>query len=123
MNSAPMLPRAYLRAFDELYGGRRAVRSSGEARGGFDRHLLPDPAEYYRGHLKALRIGSGPWAQARCPFHEDRSPSLSVNLEHGGFRCFGCGASGGDVLAFHQRLAGLDFKDAARDLGAWEARP
>lgn len=107
---SPSSAQAYLKAFDELYGGRH---------GGFDRHLLPDPVEYYRGQLQTLRIGSNSWAQAHCPFHQDRNPSLSVNLEHGGFRCFGCGASGGDVLAFHQRLTGLPFRQAAQDLGAW----
>lgn len=29
-----------------------------------------------------------------CPLHEDRTPSLSINTEHGGFFCFSCGAKG-----------------------------
>lgn len=101
----------YLRAFDALYG--RPDRS------GFDRDRLPDPAQYYAAQLTTLRVGSNDWAQARCPFHRDRNPSLAVNLRHGGFLCFACGASGGDVLEFHRRLTGLQFREAAQDLGAW----
>jgi hypothetical protein len=32
-----------------------------------------------------------------------------------------CGASGGDALALHMAIAGMDFVDAAKDLGAWVA--
>src|SRR5262245_26811798 len=39
-----------------------------------------------------FRVGT-PWASIRCPFHEDRKPSASVNLESGSFRCFSCGES------------------------------
>ena len=34
-----------------------------------------------------------------CPFHDDRSPSLSVNTKKQYFHCFGCG-TGGDVFRF-----------------------
>jgi len=30
-----------------------------------------------------------------CPFHEERNPSFSLNMEKGVYYCFGCGASGG----------------------------
>lgn len=30
----------------------------------------------------------------RCPFHREKTPSLSVNNEAGVFYCFGCGVSG-----------------------------
>jgi DNA primase len=42
-----------------------------------------------------------------------------VNLREGHFRCFACGASGQDVLAFHRKLHGKGFKEAAMELGAW----
>lgn len=47
----------------------------------------------------------------RCPFHEDKSPSLSVNREKGLFNCFGCGA-GGDVFDFVMKSQGVEFKEA-----------
>lgn len=47
----------------------------------------------------------------RCPFHEDKSPSLSVNRDKGLFNCFGCGA-GGDVFDFVMRQQGVPFKEA-----------
>ncbi len=45
---------------------------------------------------------------------------MRVNLRSGGFVCMaGCGARGGDVLAYHMASHGLGFVDAARSLGAW----
>jgi hypothetical protein len=110
MSARYRLAPDYQRAYAKLYG-----RSRCQSR--FRRDLLPDPQDYYTRYLDALRI-NGDWARACCPFHEDRNPSLSVNLSHGGFICFGCGAKGGDVLAFHMRLNGMDFITAAKDLGA-----
>lgn len=83
----------------------------------FDRTRLPAAGEYYIGVGLRL-IGAGPWRSAVCPFHEDSRPSLRVNVEHGGFRCLGCGAHGGDVLAFHRLRTGEGFVEAAQALGA-----
>lgn len=52
-----------------------------------------------------------------CPFHSDRSPSLNICMNTGKFYCFGCGASGGDVIDFHRRLTGCGFKQAVSELG------
>jgi DNA primase len=46
-----------------------------------------------------------------CPFHDERTPSFSVNAEHGLYHCFGCGASG-DAIRFVQETEALDFKGA-----------
>jgi DNA primase len=46
-----------------------------------------------------------------CPFHDERTPSFSVNAEHGLYHCFGCGASG-DAIRFIQETEALDFKGA-----------
>ena len=50
-----------------------------------------------------------------CPFHEERTPSFSVNAEHKLYHCFGCGASG-DAIRFMQEAEGLDFKQAVESL-------
>jgi biopolymer transport protein ExbB/TolQ len=42
-----------------------------------------------------------------------------VHLESGGFFCFGCDVTGGDVLAFIMQRDSLDFKTAAKSLRAW----
>ena len=82
------------------------------------RDRLPDPAAYYSEHVAKLGKPNGTgWAQGVCPFHDDHNKSLSVCLasDRGGWRCFaGCG--GGDLVSFHSRLRGLDFKGAVRDL-------
>jgi DNA primase len=50
-----------------------------------------------------------------CPFHDERTPSFSVNAEHKLFHCFGCGASG-DAIGFVQETEGLDFRQAVEAL-------
>ena len=83
----------------------------------FDRNLLPAPLHYFEGAGLAL-TGRGNWRTAACQFHEG-SDSMRVNTTSGGWCCMSCGAKGGDVLAYHQQLHGLDFVDAAKQLGAW----
>jgi DNA primase len=50
-----------------------------------------------------------------CPFHNEKTPSFSVNAERGFFHCFGCGA-GGTVFDFLMRLEGLTFPEAVQSL-------
>ena len=49
---------------------------------------------------------------ARCPFHDDKHPSMKVDRR---FHCFGCQADG-DVIDFTARLFGLNKKEAALKL-------
>lgn len=89
----------------------------------FKRSLLPPPAHYFE-HIAHLHLkGSGVWRDAVCPFHDDKSPSLRVNIEKGCFTCMACDAKGGDVLAYHMRLNGMSFIAAAKALGAWSNQP
>lgn len=63
-------------------------------------------AEYYGQRV----VGNG---MIRCPFHNDRTPSMKLNMNY--FYCFGCGSSG-DVIDFVGRLFGLSAYNAARKL-------
>jgi DNA primase len=47
----------------------------------------------------------------RCPFHEERTPSLSVNPVEKLYYCFGCGA-GGDLITFVKETENVDFAGA-----------
>jgi DNA primase catalytic core len=47
----------------------------------------------------------------RCPFHEERTPSFSVNPQDKLYYCFGCG-QGGDVITFVRETENLDFAGA-----------
>ena len=46
-----------------------------------------------------------------CPFHEERTPSFSVNAADKLFYCFGCQAKG-DAIGFVEQTEGLDFREA-----------
>jgi len=47
----------------------------------------------------------------RCPFHEERTPSFSVNPVEKLYHCFGCG-TGGDVISFVRETESVDFVGA-----------
>jgi len=50
-----------------------------------------------------------------CPFHEERTPSFTVNPDLGVYHCFGCGASG-DAISFLRAVEHLDFTEAVTRL-------
>ena len=53
--------------------------------------------------------------KACCPFHNEKSPSFTVNDEKGFYHCFGCGAHG-DVIRWMTDQRGLGFMDAVKEL-------
>lgn len=55
--------------------------------------------------------------KARCPFHEERTPSFYVVPDKGFYNCFGCGENG-DVFSFVMKKAGLDFVEAVKHVAA-----
>lgn len=68
---------------------------------------------YFEHRLAGQRLsGRGNEIKARCPFHDDRTPSLSVNIEKGAWCCHaGCGNGG--ILDFEERFSKCD-RDAAK---------
>ncbi|MBK5264194.1 MAG: DNA primase [Alphaproteobacteria bacterium] len=53
--------------------------------------------------------------KACCPFHNEKTPSFTINDEKGFYHCFGCGAHG-DVISWMTDQRGLPFMDAVKDL-------
>jgi DNA primase len=47
-----------------------------------------------------------------CPWHDDSTPSLSVDREKGLYNCFGCGESG-DVFTLTEKMKGMSFRESA----------
>lgn len=52
-----------------------------------------------------------------CPFHNEKSPSFTVNEDKGFFHCFGCGAHG-DAIGFEMRANNLSFTEAVEKLSS-----
>jgi hypothetical protein len=87
--------------------------------------MLPPARTFFErefgGKLSPPRRG---WAMGRCPFHQSkRGKSFSVNIETGGFCCFGCGVKGGDLIAFVRLRDHSDFRTACQSLGCWDESP
>jgi DNA primase len=63
--------------------------------------------------VKLTRAGRE-W-KACCPFHNEKTPSFTVNDEKAFYHCFGCGANG-DAIKFLTEQGGLSFMDAVKEL-------
>ena len=68
-------------------------------------------------HYGIAVVGQGDQAKIRCPFHDDRDPSCSVNLAKGVFNCHACHHAG-NVLDFVHRMETRDgTKASLRQVG------
>lgn len=67
------------------------------------------------GYLKMQKTGAN--FKARCPFHNEKTPSFHINTERQIWHCFGCN-KGGDVFSFVQDIEGIDFPETLRILAA-----
>jgi DNA primase len=65
--------------------------------------------------VKLTRAGRE-W-KACCPFHNEKTPSFTINDEKGFYHCFGCGAHG-DAIRYLTEAGGLGFMDAVKELAA-----
>jgi len=53
--------------------------------------------------------------KARCPFHNEKTPSFFISADRGSYYCFGCGAKG-DIFSFVEKFEGTDFLGALKIL-------
>jgi DNA primase len=68
-----------------------------------------DIVEVISAHTDLRRAGAR-WT-GLCPFHDERTPSFSVDAQDKLYHCFGCGV-GGDVIKFVEEKEGLGFAEA-----------
>ena len=61
-----------------------------------------------------LKKAGGTW-KACCPFHQEKTPSFSVDQKRQSYKCFGCG-EGGNAFSFIMKQQAMDFPTAARFL-------
>jgi hypothetical protein len=98
------------------YRRHMAVAKGVEVRGG----IPPEDIEAAKHvHIETMLEGgkrmTSSHVYARCPFHDDRSPSLVVYRKSNTFHCFGCQAHG-DSIDFVMRKDGVSFKEAVHEL-------
>ncbi len=67
--------------------------------------------EVVSSYIKLDRAGNN--LKAKCPFHNEKTPSFFISPDRGTYYCFGCGASG-DIFTFVEEFEGLDFKGALK---------
>ncbi|WP_168452229.1 DNA primase [Sphingopyxis microcysteis] len=65
--------------------------------------------------VKVIRAGRE--YKACCPFHNEKTPSFTINDEKGFYHCFGCSAHG-DAIRWMTDQRGLSFMDAVKELAA-----
>ena len=87
--------------------------------------MLSQIKEHYRARFESFYSGyftdykpikNNEWL-VRCPFHDDKTPSMTVNTMTGMFNCFGCEAKG-DFIKFYMDINNKDFKTTLQELGA-----
>lgn len=75
-----------------------------------------DLVELMSQYLEVRRVGAN--FMAPCPFHDDKTPSLSISQAKGLYYCHACGASG-NAFRFIMEYKRLDFKEAVEDIASF----
>lgn len=71
--------------------------------------------KFFEQYFGELHPTSESEALVKCPFHEDDSPSMSINLNKGLWNCFASGCSkAGDIYTFYQLKHAVDFPTAKK---------
>ncbi len=79
-------------------------------------HLIKeklDIVEFLKGYITLVPAGRN--FKAICPFHTEKTPSMSVSPDRGTWHCFGCGA-GGDIFEFLMKYEHIEFAEALKFL-------
>lgn len=66
-------------------------------------------------YVRLKRAGASGRYVGLCPFHQEKTPSFSVNQSRQMYKCFGCG-KGGDVFSFLMEIDGITFFEALKQL-------
>jgi DNA primase len=77
--------------------------------------MAADIVEVIGDHTRLKKAGRS-W-KGLCPFHNERTPSFTVDRDKGLYHCFGCGA-GGDVIHFVRQIDRLEFPEAVEALAS-----
>lgn len=73
-----------------------------------------DIVDVISGYVELKKKGSN--YLACCPFHNEKTPSFTVNQARGTWHCFGCG-KGGNVFSFLMQHEAMTFPEVVRALG------
>lgn len=71
--------------------------------------------EVVSSYIKLDKAGAN--LKAKCPFHNEKTPSFFISQDRGTYYCFGCSASG-DIFSFVEEFEGLDFRGALKLLAS-----
>ena len=63
--------------------------------------------------LKLYKKGNGRYS-AKCPWHDDKDPSLTINDNNCIFKCFVCGVGGKVAAAYIMKSRSLSYKESLK---------